>query len=115
MWDKVKNILKVIGMETLKTITYAAFKRSIDTIRSAIEKNIRPSILIYKWLDENRWILAHLQQLPDEAKQELLNLLNDEKFREWIYANIDDIIEYIKKVIQSVIIQVPKPEKEEKE
>ena len=96
-------------MEFMKTIAYAAIKRAIDYIRNAVEKNIRPTILIHQWLDQNRWVMQQLVTLPDDAKKELINLLSDTTFREWIYTNIDDILNYIIQVIKATMIQIPQP------
>ena len=104
MMDKVVQFLSGLAMRTINN----EILRGIHRTWIAVDRNELPSRVIYEALQRNSLVMSFIAQLDINVRHELIKLLSDQRFREWLVKNIDDLLNYIILLIKQTL--PPEPE-----
>jgi len=105
--DKIVHALGKVVMNVTDTLITSIVKEICKVIRESLANQKPLTEFIYKYLVENKHARLALAYLPEEAREELINLFSDPNVRKWISNQIDDISDYLVVLLKQY--GVPKP------
>ena len=109
----IKDFLTSIARHIGAGIMNASVIMGISRLKQAYESDENIANVIYEALQKNQFVMGFIASLDINAKKQLIDILSDQKFREWLIKNIDSALNYIILVIKSTM--PPEPPRQESE